>query len=38
LIDPVLHGREQTSSLYGYDADGDAITVPMLSSPGVFSA
>jgi hypothetical protein len=34
----VLHDRELTGSVYGYDADGDAITVPMLSSPGVLSA
>jgi VCBS repeat-containing protein len=34
----VLHDRELTGSVYGYDPDGDTITVPMLSSRGVFSA
>jgi VCBS repeat-containing protein len=34
----VLHDRELAGSMYGYDANGDAITVPLLSSPGVFSA
>jgi hypothetical protein len=34
----VLHDRELVGQLYGYDANGDAITVPMLSRPGVFSA
>ncbi len=34
----MLHDRELTGSVYGYDADGDAITAPMLSSPSVFSA
>jgi hypothetical protein len=33
----VLHDRELVGQLYGNDADGDAITVPMLSSPSVFS-
>jgi hypothetical protein len=34
----VLHDRELTGQLYGYDPDGDAITVPIVSSPSVFSA
>jgi hypothetical protein len=34
----VLHDRELTGSVYGYDPDGDAITVPIVSSPSVFWA
>jgi hypothetical protein len=34
----LLHDRELTGSVYGYDADGGAITVPIVSSPSVFSA
>jgi hypothetical protein len=34
----VLHDRELTGQLYRYDPDGDAITVPIVSSPSVFSA
>jgi hypothetical protein len=34
----VLHDREPTGSVYGYDPDGDAITMPIVSSPSVFSA
>jgi hypothetical protein len=34
----VLHDRDLVGQLYGYDPDGDAITMPIVSSPSVFSA